>query len=53
MKREYIKYRDFVRNFAGNLKNMEENTLYEIVGTKGITKGFFSLTDPYGKETRA
>jgi len=49
MIREYLKYRDFIRHFKSHLSTMKEGVLYEIVGGKGETKGFFSLTDPHAQ----
>lgn len=49
MNREYIKYRPFLRQFASQIQQMKPDTLYEIVGGHGETKGFFSLTDPYAQ----
>lgn len=50
MKLEYVKYREFLRNFASVIDEMLPGTLYEIVGGKGESKGFFSLTNPYEHE---
>lgn len=46
MKHEYVKYRDFLRNFKTVRSGLSEDTLYEVVGTGGVTVGFFSLKNP-------
>lgn len=46
MKNDYIKYRTFLRDFSRLTSEMDADTVYEIVGAKGITIGFFSLKNP-------
>lgn len=46
MKHEYIKYRKFIRGFRSFVDEADEDTVYELVGGRGETIGYFMFKDP-------
>lgn len=46
MKIDYVKHRDFLRDFKRFRDEADPNVVYEIVGGKGESIGYFTLNDP-------
>lgn len=49
MEINYVKYREFLRHFKEFRDSADPNTVYEIIGEKGASIGYFSLINPYEK----